>query len=210
MKVYALGMYWDRCQVGDLVEDWSPISLWKRRPFRELCHMVFRETHPLEERHVTTVNVKHESTNFLLAMCHNPRAPQDRCRLAALVSGDYPRSALSVLLLRGFIKVREAIPIPFKDPKNISLRHFPAPSLKPPLETLWSLLKSPPSSALTISKLETNLEETKSVMFDVIDKVLERGVKIDTLVQRSQDLSESSKLFYRRTRALSNRCCLIS
>ncbi len=42
-----------------------------------------------------------------------------------------------------------------------------------------------------------------------IDAVLERGVKLDELVERSNDLSSQSKLFYKQARK-TNSCCTIS
>ena len=208
MSVYALGLYWGRCQVGDLVEHWSSISLWKRRPFKELCHMAFRETRPSPERYVTMVVIKHDTTDFLLAMCHNPHDAKDQSRLVTLVAGDYPRSALSMLLLSAFTSIRDAVAL--DGLQDVSLRHLPMPALNPPLQALWRSLRCPPSSTLSISAVKASLEETKAVMFDVIDKVLERGVKIEHLVQKSEDLSESSKMFYQRARSMSYRCCVVS
>lgn len=42
-----------------------------------------------------------------------------------------------------------------------------------------------------------------------IDAVLERGVKLDDLVERSDDLSKASKMFYKQAKK-TNSCCLIS
>ena len=48
-----------------------------------------------------------------------------------------------------------------------------------------------------ISKINKTLNETKDVMLQNIEKILERGEKIDDLVKRSHDLSKSSKKFYK-------------
>lgn len=42
-----------------------------------------------------------------------------------------------------------------------------------------------------------------------IDSVLERGVKLDNLVERSNDLSAQSKMFYKQAKK-TNSCCVIS
>jgi synaptobrevin homolog YKT6 len=47
------------------------------------------------------------------------------------------------------------------------------------------------------------------VQHKTIDAVLERGVKLDDLVERSDDLSKQSKLFYKQARK-TNSCCVIS
>ena len=49
-------------------------------------------------------------------------------------------------------------------------------------------------------KIQKELDETKIVLHKTIESVLERGEKIDTLVQKSNDLSGSSKMFYKQVR----------
>ena len=45
-------------------------------------------------------------------------------------------------------------------------------------------------------KIQKELDETKIVLHKTIESVLERGEKIDTLVNKSNDLSSQSKAFY--------------
>ena len=52
-------------------------------------------------------------------------------------------------------------------------------------------------------KIQKELDETKIVLHKTIESVLERGEKIDTLVQKSDGLSAQSKMFYKQVR---NRC----
>ena len=42
-----------------------------------------------------------------------------------------------------------------------------------------------------------------------IDNLLERGEKLDSLVERSDDLSKQSKMFYKQARK-TNSCCVVS
>lgn len=60
-----------------------------------------------------------------------------------------------------------------------------------------------------IYNIRAALDETMVIMHQAIDKILERGEKLDDLVQRSAELSASSKMFYKTTRQ-HNRCCIIS
>ena len=48
----------------------------------------------------------------------------------------------------------------------------------------------------SIMKIQKELDETKIVLHKTIESVLERGEKIDTLVQKSDGLSAQSKMFY--------------
>lgn len=60
-----------------------------------------------------------------------------------------------------------------------------------------------------IYDIRASLDETMVVMHQTIDKILERGEKLDDLVERSAQLSLSSKMFYKTARQ-HNRCCKIS
>ena len=53
-----------------------------------------------------------------------------------------------------------------------------------------------PQQADSIMKIQKELDETKIVLHNTIESVLERGEKIDTLVQKSDGLSAQSKMFY--------------
>ena len=47
------------------------------------------------------------------------------------------------------------------------------------------------------------------ILHKTIDSVLERGTKLDSLVERSDDLSRQSKMFYKQAKK-TNSCCVIS
>jgi len=65
-----------------------------------------------------------------------------------------------------------------------------------------------PDSADPIMKIDKDLRETKDIMMLNIEKILERGEKIEDLVDRTNELSTSSKLFVKQAEKL-NRCCVI-
>lgn len=54
-----------------------------------------------------------------------------------------------------------------------------------------------PTEADSIMRIQKDLDETKIILHKTIDSVLERGVKLDNLVEKSTDLSAQSKMFYR-------------
>lgn len=53
-----------------------------------------------------------------------------------------------------------------------------------------------PQQADSIMKIQKELDETKITLHKTIESVLQRGVKIDDLVNKSDDLSAQSKMFY--------------
>ncbi|TDL22489.1 snare protein YKT6 [Rickenella mellea] len=65
-----------------------------------------------------------------------------------------------------------------------------------------------PGQADAIMRVQQELDETKIVLHKTIESVLERGEKLDNLVERSNALSMQSKMFY-KTAKKQNSCCVI-
>lgn len=65
-----------------------------------------------------------------------------------------------------------------------------------------------PSQADAIMKVQQELDETKIVLHKTIENVLQRGEKLDNLVDKSESLTASSKMFYKQAKK-SNSCCII-
>ena len=82
----------------------------------------------------------------------------------------YPRSAFSM-----------------PDPQQLSF---------PPLKEYITKYQDP-QQADSILKIQKELDETKIVLHKTIESVLERGEKIDSLVEKSDGLSAQSKMFYK-------------
>jgi len=66
-----------------------------------------------------------------------------------------------------------------------------------------------PAEADSIVKIQKQIDETKDVLHNTIDNLLARGEKLDRLVERSDELSMQSKMFYRQARK-TNSCCVIA
>lgn len=78
----------------------------------------------------------------------------------------------------------------------------------PPAEEYLAKYQNP-SEADKVTKIQKDLDETTSILHKTIDSVLERGVKLDNLVEKSNDLSAQSKMFYKQAKK-TNSCCVIS
>ena len=78
----------------------------------------------------------------------------------------------------------------------------------------WSKLKplllkyQDPHEADDLMKAKQNLQETKEIVHQALEKVMERGEKMEELVSRSEDLSYASKLLF-TTSADENSCCIL-
>ena len=77
----------------------------------------------------------------------------------------------------------------------------------PALETMLAKYQDP-ASADQIMKIQKNLDETRDVLHQTIDSVLQRGEKLEDLVERSGELSAQSKLFYKQAKR-ANSCCVV-
>ncbi|KAI0700670.1 snare protein YKT6 [Cerioporus squamosus] len=122
-------------------------------------------------------------------------------QLAAVMIADqeYPvRPAFSLLtkLLDDFIaKVPQAS---FKTPQAISF----------PEVNMYLQKYQDPRQADAIMKVQQELDETKIILHKTIESVLQRGEKINDLVDRSNELSAQSKMFY-KTAKKQNSCCVV-
>ncbi|KAA1477011.1 snare protein YKT6 [Dentipellis sp. KUC8613] len=65
-----------------------------------------------------------------------------------------------------------------------------------------------PRQADNIMRVQAELDETKIVLHKTIESVLQRGEKLDNLVERSEALSAQSKMFY-KTAKKQNSCCTV-
>jgi len=71
------------------------------------------------------------------------------------------------------------------------------------------LCSQDPVAADKLTKIQKDLDETKVILHQTIDSVLRRGEKLDTLVDKSSDLSLASQMFYKQARK-TNSCCRMS
>jgi len=66
-----------------------------------------------------------------------------------------------------------------------------------------------PAAYDKLTKIQNDLDDTTAVLHQTIDNLLERGERLDSLVERSDDLSKQSKMFYKQARK-TNSCCIVS
>ncbi|XP_021814075.1 VAMP-like protein YKT61 [Prunus avium] len=65
-----------------------------------------------------------------------------------------------------------------------------------------------PAEADKLLKIQRELDETKIILHKTIDSVLARGERLDSLVEKSSDLSAASQMFYKQAKQ-ANQCCTI-
>lgn len=65
-----------------------------------------------------------------------------------------------------------------------------------------------PKQADAMTKIQSDLDETKIILHNTIEAVLDRHEKLEDLVEKSEGLSYQSKAFYKTARK-TNSCCVI-
>ncbi|KAJ7385536.1 palmitoyltransferase [Desmophyllum pertusum] len=65
-----------------------------------------------------------------------------------------------------------------------------------------------PREADAMTKVQAELDETKIVLHNTIEAVLQRGEKLDDLVEKSEGLTLQSKAFYKTARKTNSCCCI--
>jgi len=119
---------------------------------------------------------------------------------AVLVSdADYPTRVAHTLLTKVLDDVTTAHGSEWQNGTQETFRNYKS------LDAFLTRYQNP-READALSKIQAELDETKIIMHNTIEAVLERGEKLDDLVSKSEGLSAQSKMFYKTARK-TNSCC---
>lgn len=178
------------CQASDL----SSFSFYQKGSVGEFLSFF---TKTVAERTAQGARQSVQENNYTAHVYNRGGAEQ----LAAVIITDqeYPvRPAFSLLtkLLDDFTaKIPQSS---FSSPSSISF---------PEINTYLQKYQDP-RHADNIMRVQQELDETKIVLHKTIESVLQRGEKLDNLVERSTALSAQSKMFY-KTAKKQNSCCTV-
>ena len=59
-----------------------------------------------------------------------------------------------------------------------------------------------------MDEIQSEIEKSKQIVVQSIEKVMENMDQLDSLVEKSNDLNDTSKMFYKKSKKM-NRCCTI-
>lgn len=121
---------------------------------------------------------------------------------AVVTDTEYPARVAFVLLTQLLDDFTNTVGVSWKTVMTPESMSFP------PIEEYLQKYQDP-AAADKVTKIQRDLDETTQILHKTIDNVLERGVKLDNLVERSNDLSTQSKMFYKQAKK-TNSCCVIS
>lgn len=142
----------------------------------------------------TRTSVKEQSY-----MCH-VYVRSDGLAAALISDHDYPHRVAHTLLNKVLQEFSDKIPSTAwaGEPNSV-----PYPGVEKYLTEFQD-----PRNADSITKIQDELDETKIILHNTLQAVLERGEKLDDLVVKSENLSMQSKTFYKTARK-TNSCCII-
>jgi len=202
MKVYSIILFKWREKESPLVlssvYDLSFFGYFQRSTVRQVLLFASREvvqrTRPGDRQ-----TVLHNGNNCHTYTLLSP--PNTAC--AVTTDEEYPQRVVFSLVsvsLEEFAKLHSSNP----DIQN------PIADLDLAVPALDQLLikYQDPIEADKILKIQKNLDETKTILVQTIDQILERETKLEDLAKRSQDLSFQSKVFLEKANQ-TNSCCTI-
>ena len=134
-------------------------------------------------------------------LCHT-RVLNNRLAIAVLADQEYPTRVAFGLIQEALDLFNKAY-AEDKWSKFTSDQALNVPGLD---EILTKFQK--PEEADKIMKIQKQLDETKDILRQNIEQLLNRGEKLETLAQQSADLSYQSKAFMTKSEQL-NSCCTI-
>ncbi|KAK7689536.1 hypothetical protein QCA50_007328 [Cerrena zonata] len=175
-------------------EDLSTFSFYQRGSVREFMSFF---TKTLSERNPQGQRQSVQENNYT-AHVYN-RGGDEQLTAVLITDHEYPvRPAFSLLakILDDF-----TAKVPQTSYSSLDATSFPE------INTYLQKYQDP-RQADDIMKVQQELDETKIILHKTIASVLQRGEKIDDLVDRSAQLSTQSKMFFKATKK-QNSCCII-
>lgn len=173
----------------------ASFGFFQRGSIQEACQFVSRET--IARTGLGQAN----SVTHLGYICHT-RVLSTGLAVSCVVDQDYP-SFVALGFLNKALAAFQAQHPESEWKKVTQETNLAVPDLNGLVQEYQD-----PSKADKIMQIKKELDETKDIVIKSIDQLLERGEKLDDLVERSQDLSFQSRAFANRAEDL-NSCCTI-
>lgn len=171
------------------------VSFWYRGSVKEVACFVSREV-VTRAQLGSMLSIEHKEY-----MCHT-RVCNNRIGIAVLADQEYPTRV-------AFGLIQEVLDLFNKAYTEAQWSKFTSDQALniPGLEEMLAKFQKP-EEADKIMKIQKQLDETKDILKQSIEQLLNRGEKLETLAQQSADLSYQSKAFMTKSEQL-NSCCTL-
>ncbi|EAY19661.1 SNARE protein, putative [Trichomonas vaginalis G3] len=189
MKIYSLYLYQKgadgKMKLVDSANDFNDIGFLYRKNAIEICDFAAQQ---MADGSNMNTYITAEENKFLISMYRM------RPNVAILIAVDkeYPsRAAFNILREIG---------------TEYETNHLQFPNGKSAVMKKAIVEYQNPANADKIKKIQENLDDIQKIMVTNLEEAIGRGQKINELAEKSEHLSESSKMFLRDSKKL-NRCC---
>ncbi|XP_034026635.1 synaptobrevin homolog YKT6 [Thalassophryne amazonica] len=197
MKLYSISVLYKGTTKSNLLKaayDLSSFGFFQRSSVQEF--MTFTSALIVERSpQGSRASVKEQEY-----LCH-VYVRNDNLSAVAIADNEYPQRVCFTLLekvLEEFSKQVDSIDWPSGKPETINYRALDIHLAK----------YQNPREADAMTKVQAELDETKIILHNTMESLLERGEKLDDLVAKSEHLGTQSKAFYKTARK-QNSCCEI-
>lgn len=197
MKLYSISIIHKGATKANLLKaayDLSSFSFFQRSSVQEF--MTFTSALIVER----TSQGSRASVKEQEYLCH-VYVRNDNLGAVVIADNEYPQRVCFTLLdkvLEEFSRQVDSIEWPSGNPDNINYKA---------LDIHLSKYQNP-READAMTKVQAELDETKIILHNTMESLLERGEKLDDLVAKSEHLGNQSKAFYKTARK-QNSCCEI-
>jgi len=181
-KTYVL------CQETDLSG-----MLFGKQNLREICRFIARETSS-QMKYNVMASLEYKQ-NYIHCM-----KELDNLSYIAITDNDYPSLAAHGVLRTVSREFHSTVDEKTYETATDDSINFPY------LSKCLQTYKQPPEDKIEL--IEKEIDKSKQIITDSIEKVLANMEKLDDLVAKSNDLSEQSRIFYKNSKKL-NRCCVM-
>ncbi|XP_076587703.1 synaptobrevin homolog YKT6 [Chaetodon auriga] len=197
MRLYSISIIHKGTTKANLLKaayDLSPFGFFQRSSIQEF--MTFTSALIVERTsHGSRASIKEQEY-----LCH-VYVRNDNLSAVVIADAEYPQRVCFTLLekvLEEFSRQVDSIDWPSGNPETINYKA---------LDIYLSKYQNP-READAMTKVQAELDETKIVLHNTMESLLERGEKLDDLVAKSEHLGLQSKAFYKTARK-QNSCCEI-
>jgi len=191
----------DKAWLISHAEDLSSLSWWYRSKAREFLmfgsRQVAQHLSPGQKESV----MPDDEHNALEYCCHGVRHRKGQLVATMVSTPDYPPLIVYQLLnqlLDQFIQKHESV---------LEAQVTSDQALEFSALSQYISKYQDPAAADQITQIKQGINDTTEVVMKTIDQVLERGQTLESLMEKSDDLSGASLQFYRTSKK--TRCCTI-
>ncbi|XP_061623521.1 synaptobrevin homolog YKT6 [Phyllopteryx taeniolatus] len=197
MKLYSLSVHYKGATKSNLLKaayDLSSYNFFQKSSIQEF--MTFTSALIVER---TTVGSR-ASVKEQEYLCH-VYVRNDNLGGVVIADSEYPQRVCFTLLdkvLEEFSRQVDSIDWPSGNPDTVNYKAL----------DVYLAKYQNPKEADAMSKVQAELDDTKIILHNTMESLLERGEKLDDLVAKSEHLGSQSKAFYKTARK-HNSCCEI-